>query len=299
MMFRRWKTILVLASFVFIAAGDTASAQTFQSLFFDDFESYNLGTLDKNDRFTTAPNAAPNGSGNPWFGPEGGSPNCVVIGPTNGVMPHSGNQMLQGWAPGDTDQDWYNLAYRLNNDATGMNGMPFAGNIALDWWFYDPSDPNDPTTPAATDYRDFVAIGFYDTAPTDRDGPDNLVTWSLNTGIAKIQRLSLGASSRVHDVGYDPTLYQARVVGTDGNIAFGWSNTSTPRSLGWHHGMIIVGPMLSDGTNDVTFYIDDMSTPTLESNSGTNFGYNVIELNADYGPATGYFDDVNFSVVMP
>src|SRR5216684_5256805 len=225
-MFRPCKTVLVLASLLLFSAGSTASAQTFQSLFFDDFESYNPGTLDKNDRFTTAPNAAPNGSGNPWFGPEINTPNCLVVGPETGVMPHSGKQMLQGYKPNDTDQDWYNLAYRLNN------GMAFAGNISLDWWFYDPSDPNDSSTPAATDYNDFVALGFYDTTPTDRDGPDNLLTWNLRTGAANIQRISLGASSRVHDVGYDPTMYQARVVGTDGNIAFGWSNTSTPRSLG-------------------------------------------------------------------
>ena len=55
--------------------------------------------------------------------------------------------------------------------------------------------------------------------------------------------------------------------------------------------------MLCDGTNDVTFFIDDLTTPTLEQNSVTNFGYNVIELNANYGPITGYFDDVNFAVI--
>jgi hypothetical protein len=290
--------VLLLASLLLLIVGSTASAQTFQSLFFDDFESYSPGTLDKNDRFTNAPNAAPNGSGNPWFGPEINTPNCLVVGPETGVMPHSGMQMLQGYKPNDTDQDWYNLAYRLNQDPNTGLGMPFLENISLDWWFYDPIDPNNPNSDP-TSFRDFVAIGFYDTAPANRDGPDNLITWNLGTGVAKIQRLSLGASSRVHDVGYDPTLYQARVLGTDGNIAFGWSNTTTPRSLGWHHGMILVGPMLADGTNDVTFYIDDMTTPTLESNSGTNFGYNVIELNADYGATTGYYDDVNFSVVMP
>src|SRR5438445_9192492 len=131
-MIRLWKTVLVLGSLLLFLAGSAASAQTFQSLFFDDFESYNPGTLDKNDRFTTAPNAAPNGSGNPWFGPEGGSPNCLVVGPETGVMPHSGNQMLQGCAPSDKDQDWYNLAFRLNNDSSGVNGMPFMENISLD-----------------------------------------------------------------------------------------------------------------------------------------------------------------------
>jgi hypothetical protein len=99
--------------------------------------------------------------------------------------------------------------------------------------------------------------------------------------------------------GYDPTLYQARVVGASDGFSGGWFNTSTPRSLGWHHGMIIVGPMLADGTNDVMFFIDDLTNPTFDHNSALSFGYNVIELNADYAAVTGYFDDVNFSMVMP
>src|SRR5438309_2115116 len=84
---------------------------------------------------------------------------------------HRSNQMIRGYQPNDTDQDWYNLAYRLNN------GLPFMENISLDWWFYDPLGPG------GTDYRDFGALGYYDTAPTDRDGPDNLPTWNLGTGV--------------------------------------------------------------------------------------------------------------------
>jgi hypothetical protein len=287
------KCILVLASLAFFLAGSSASAQTLQPLFFDDFESYNLGTLDKNDTKTNGPNQAPNGSGNPWFGPEINTPNLVVIGPVNGVTPHSGQQMLRGWLPGDKDQDWYNLAYRLNG------GSPFLENIALDWWFYDPLDPSDPNSDPTT-YREFVALGFYDTAPTDRDGPDNLPSWNLSTAVNEIQRLSLGATSEVTLAGYDSTVYQARVVNANDGLGGGsWFNTLTPRSQGWHHGMIIVGPMLADGTNDVMFFIDDLTNPTLEHNSATNYGYNVIELNADYGMTTGYFDDVNFSVVTP
>ena len=283
------KCILVLASVVFFLAGSSASAQTLQSLFFDDFESYNLGTLDKNDTLTPGPNQAPNGSGNPWFGPEPGSPNLVVVGPVNGVTPHSGQQMLQGRAPSDFDQDWYNLAYRLNN------GLPFMENIALDWWFYDPLDPNDPNADPTT-YRDFVVLGLYDSAPASTDAPDN---YNLNVGFTQIQRLSLGAGSNVTAAGFDPTMYQARVVGADDGLANGWFNTITPRSQGWHHGMIIVGPMLADGTNDVMFFIDDLTNPTLDHNSVSNFGYNVIELNSNYGAVTGYYDDVNFSAVTP
>src|SRR5438876_9315333 len=114
MVFRR-KSVLLLAFVAWWLAGNSASAQTFTSLFFDDFESYNLGTLDKNDTKTNGPNQAPNGTGNPWFGPEINTPNAVVVGPENGVTPYSGNQMIRGYQPNDTDQDWYNLAYRLNN----------------------------------------------------------------------------------------------------------------------------------------------------------------------------------------
>jgi hypothetical protein len=209
--------LLVAAVTGFFLAGNSAFAQTFQSLFSDDFESYNLGTLDKNDAITNGPNQAPNGSGNPWFGPEIHTPNFVVTGPINGVTPHSGQQMLRGWAPKNIDQDWYNLAYRLNG------GSRFLENIALDWWFYDPIDPNDPNSDPTT-YQDFVALALYDTAPTDRDGPDNLATWNLTTAVNQIQRLSLGASSVVTAAGYDPTFYQARVAYADDGLAGGWFN---------------------------------------------------------------------------
>ena len=113
-MLRRGNSFAMFALAVLLP-GSSVSAQTVQSLFFDDFESYNLGTLDKNDTVTPGPNQAPNGSGNPWFGPLTPNPNLVVIGPQNGVTPHSGQQMLKGRAPRDGDHDWYNLAYRLNN----------------------------------------------------------------------------------------------------------------------------------------------------------------------------------------
>jgi hypothetical protein len=290
-MLRLCNSIVVFASGALLLAGSSASAQTVQSLFFDDFESYNLGTLDKNDTVTPGPNQAPNGSGNPWFGPLEPAPNLVVVGPENGVTPHSGQQMLKGRLPRDGDEDWYNLAYRLNH------GSPFPGNIALDWWFYDPLDPNDPNANPTT-FQDNVALAYYDTAPTDTDGPSQLPSWDLATGVGKIQRLSLGAGSNVA-AGFDPTMYQARVVGADDGLANGWFDTSTPRSLGWHHGMIVVGPALADGTNDVMFFIDDLTNPTLQHNSVSNFGYNIIELNSDFGPVTGYYDDVNFSVITP
>ena len=200
--------------------------------------------------------------------------------------------MLKGWAPRDKDQDWYNLAYRLNN------GMPFQQNISLDWWFYDPIDTNDPSNPNPFDFRDYVALGNYDTTPTDRDGPDNVLSWNLRTGSTISDRFSLGAGPPSIS-GIDPTVYQARVPSAGDGLGNGWFNLSTPRSVGWHHGMIAIGPLLGDGTNDLSFFIDDLTTPGLVQNSVTTHGYNVIELNISFGPVTGYYDDINFSVVTP
>jgi hypothetical protein len=221
----------------------------------------------------------------------------VVIGAENGITPFSGNQMIRGqYVSGrDLDQNWYNLAYRLNN------GLPFMENIALDWMFYDPFDPNDPTV-NPTDFRDYVALAFYDSAPPDTDAPDN---YNLNVGFTQIQRISLGAGPNVTAVGFDPTVYQARIVGADDSgLANGYFNTLTPRSQGWHHALIVIGPLHDpangDLTADVTFYIDDMTTPTVGPHTSvSNFGFNVIEINTKFGVQTGYFDDINFSIVTP
>lgn len=277
-MFHPFRFVPLLAVGALFLATQPASAQ----LFFDDFSSYTLGSLDKNDPI--GPNQAPNGSGNPWFGPEIGGPNCVVVGAEGNVTPITGNQMIRGIAPNDFDQDWYNLAYRLNG------GQPFLENVMFSWYFYDPIDVGG----VATDFRDYAALAFYDTAPPDNDGPAN---YNLNVGITQIQRLSLGGTGAT-DPGFDQTVYQARVPGaTDGYNAGGWFNTGTPRALGWHQGAIVIGPMLDDGTNDVMFFIDDMVNATLEHNSITNFGYNVLEINASFGPRTGYFDGISFDTV--
>jgi hypothetical protein len=264
-----------------------ASAQMFTLLFNDDFETFQRGSLNKND--PTGPNQAPNGSGNPWFGPF--PPNQQVVGAEGGVIPYSGSQMVRGenTGSGTFDQSWYNLAYRLNN------GLPFSGLVLLDWYFYDPLGPG------GTDFRDYVALGFYDTAPPDTDGPfygpGNPDNYDLNFGVGLIQRLSLGATFHT-DPGYDPNYYQARVVGaSDGYNSNGWFNTQTPRTVGWHHAAIAAGPQRGDGTNKIFFFIDDASHATLVHNSVLTYGYNVIELNQNFGIVTGYFDDVSFSTI--
>ena len=120
---------ILCAVLVFIIAKAAPAA----ILFTDGFESYTAGgnPLDKN---VAGPNSAPNGSGNPWFGPA--PPNARVVGSDNfngpTVTPHSGNNMIRASAPSDLDQNWYNLAFRQNG------GSPFTGNLEFDWYFFDP-----------------------------------------------------------------------------------------------------------------------------------------------------------------
>jgi hypothetical protein len=40
-----------------------------------------------------------------------------------------------------------------------------------------------------------------------------------------------------------------------------------------------------------------MSNPVLTHSAVTTYGYNVLELDTDYGPTGGYFDDVSFSLI--
>src|SRR4051812_19043372 len=159
------RVILQSALLTFVYTGGAFGAV----LFTDGFESYTAGgnPLDKN---VAGPNAAPNGSGNPWFGPA--PPNARVVGAdsTNGptVSPHSGNNMIRGSAPTDLDQDWYNLAYRLNG------GSAYTGDVQFDWYFYDPIGIGT----GSTNFRDYGALGYYNTAPAGTDYPG---TGSLNS----------------------------------------------------------------------------------------------------------------------
>jgi hypothetical protein len=249
------------------------------TVFSDGFESYVSGNtpLDKN---YAAANAAPNGSGNPWFGPA--PPNARVVGfAETGVTPHGGTNMLVASAPSDLDEDWYNLSYRLRG------GQVFYGNFELDWWFYDPSGPGD------SNYRDYVALGNYSTTPTTTDYPG---TGSLNSGSTVYQRLSLGESSN-QATGYDNTKYQCRNVGATGYTG-GWNNTSATRNVGWHHARIIAGPPTNNLAN-IYFYIDDLVVPAFSQLNADSHGFNVIEINLGYGTTLGYFDDVSFAMAVP
>jgi hypothetical protein len=274
----RSRSLALTALCVLACAGSTHATV----LLSDGFESLTAGG-NPLDKIVAGPNSAANGSGNPWFGPA--PPNARVVGvdSTNGptVNPHGGSNMIRGSAPSDLDQNWYNLAYRLNG------GSAFAGNVTFDWWFFDPIGQGT----GSTNFRDYAALGFYNTAPSGTDYPG---TGSLNTGVTQIQRLGLGA---FNGNAASQTVYEARIVGETAGDAGNatWFLTAVARSPGWHHGMIEVGPALGDNTNQVTFSIDGVTA--LSRNSKTSFGYNVLEFNTNFGSLTGYFDDVTFSAV--
>jgi hypothetical protein len=256
-----------------------ASAQV---LFSDGFEGFTAGNspLDAN---TAGPNAGPNGGpGNPWFGPA--PPNLRVVGSggglsSGGAATHSGLNMVTASAASDFDQDWMNIANRVNG------GNPFFGSISLDWWFYDPAGAGN------SNYRDYVALGYYNSA-NGTGGLDYPVSsgGNLNPGGAN-QRLSLGASN---PTGFNANQYQARVVGaTDGTASGQWFNVGT-RSVGWHEGTIVLGAANGASTT-VSFYIDGVDV--LDHAIDTASGVNVIELNAGFGSVSANYDDVTLTAV--
>ena len=82
------------------------------------------------------------------------------------MTPHGGNNMIRGSAPSDFDENWFNISYRLRG------GGIIYGNLQFDWWFYDPLGAG------GSNFRDFMALGFYNLAPTTEDYPG---TGSLNS----------------------------------------------------------------------------------------------------------------------
>ena len=246
--------------------------------FFEGFETYAPGGLDAND--SNGPNFGSSGGPNPWFG---SSPtNLRVVTNEFGVFPHSGTNMVRGCynCVGDRDVEWFNLSYRC------ATGGVFFGSVALDWWFYDPLGSG-----GGGDYIDYVALCNYSPVPPDMDY-DATPTWPAFNS----QRMSLGATNT------DQTVYQARIVGaTDGINPDGWFNlTNAPRSIGWHHARIVIGAPAGANT-PASFFIDNMITPRLTHSTVNPDGFNLVEIDADFGNTSGYFDDLAFqdNVVVP
>jgi hypothetical protein len=252
----------------------------------EDFETYALGDLDKNE--SGGPNAAPNGAGNPWFGPY--VPNLHVVGTEYGVTPHSGSKMVRGKYNGsDGDEEYYNLAYRENG------GNPYSGNLALDWWFYDPAGSNaaPPNYYDPANVAEYVALANYTPLfppNTDFDSQNdiNCACWNYS------QRMCLGCFWVFGNTNADLTKYQARVLGaTDGLTTNAtWFNTTATRSIGWHHMRMVVGSR-TGGTAMVNMFVDDMANPAF-THTETIGGFNGLEITASGSSVTGWFDEFTF-----
>jgi hypothetical protein len=245
--------------------------------FNDGFETYVAGALDST--LIGGPNSDGSGGANPWFG--SAPPNLRVVSAENGVTPHGGTNMIRGCynCLYDNDVDWFNLSYRC------ATGGVYTGNVALEWWFYDPLG-----SLGGGDYVDYVAIGNYSPVPPDTDY--DAITWPTVTS----QRMSLGSFALRFNTNIDATKYQARIVGaTDGVNASGWFNlTNSTRTVGWHHARIVIG--VPNGSNTLaSFYIDDMVSPALSHTTVNTNGFNLLEVNGDVGNTSGYFDDLAFS----
>ena len=107
--------------------------------------------------------------------------------------------------------------------------------------------------------------------------------------------MSLGADALRLNTNIDATVYQARIVGaTDGVNTDGWFNlTNAPRSTGWHHARVVIGAPNGADT-PASFYIDNMITPLLTHATVNADGFNLLEVDADFGNTSGYFDDMAF-----
>ncbi len=270
-----------------------------KAIFAEGFEGLATGSLDMND--IQGPNQASNGdmtSGQPWWGT---LPPCGSAG--NGAAPavHSGTKGL--WS-GDNpfSHDYVNLAYRCNSQS------PFIENIYADWWFYDPRGTAfDPYTVYQGYCDDPLSLVSCETIPTFQDYPDTAQSeqfadaafaMKVSLGMADVWTPATAAPYEAYP-GFDSSKYQARmfVSSTDYGdavatgpgtpaptpYAIGWYNLGLTRSIGWHHGRITMGPNLpwdetfAYGSNEFTFYIDDMSSPLLAGKMPP-LGINAMEL---------------------
>jgi hypothetical protein len=277
-------TVIAITAFVSVRAADV--------FFFESFEIYNLGPLDAN-LFPSmgGVNNYPDGGAfskgsffNPWWGSQ--PPNLIVVGSENGVTPHSGSKMARGGSTNGVmtvSQDIYNIAYRENR------GAPFRGGIVLDWWFYDPIG----TTPTSINYQDSLSLVYYSSLPTNADYSDAFF------GTGGTPQFAIGASTDQNGA-FDPTKYQVQLTtanGYDGSgPGLGWFNTSVGRTIGWHHARITVSAALPTGSAFVFFYIDDLAHAAFSSSTPVGTGVNAIEMDAGYGDATGYYDDISFDL---
>lgn len=272
------------------------------ALWIEDFERYNAGDIDMNG----GPNAALNGNlsptpfaTNPWFGAN--PADCQIVVGNSSPAAHGGTKMLYVPTAGYDGQSAVNLAYRLNTDRT------YSQNICLDWYFYDPNGSTN-----GSYYRDFAGLANYPRNPVlgpESSGLDHDLTASSFINERSFQRYwqqfaAIGASWDTAP-GYDSTKYQIHVgpyggASVPGSYHEGWCNTGVTRSLGWHRARVAVGPVKpATGTNDIYFYIDDMTTPAAVKDSVCSLGYNTVSaFIKPSGYITGYMDDFSFGPLL-
>jgi hypothetical protein len=274
---------------------------SFVTVFADNFDSYAEGYADK--QLNGDPNYAPNGSGNPWFGPYPenfnfvSSDTLVVDGTNVNVSPHSGNRYKVAI--------WADLAYRAHG------GQPIRGNCKLDWWFFDAND-------RANRFFDYVSLYFYNsgayspplTFPYTADWKsgwneslglfqENGFSWGVND----YQSLSLGGSGYDQNGGYyDAGKYQARLEEMSTGTTYGvdgWINT-IERTQGWHHNRIVIGSPHADGKVMVWFYIDDMAKPVYAGLSSICAqGITLLEIDNAANATRSFYDDISFALAVP
>jgi hypothetical protein len=266
--------------------------------FFDDFETYDILHPSGGATRGGTPldyNAGDNDPATcPWWGPS--PPNFFTFASGQlGVPSYSGSQMIGGAydsvsLSGDNDEGFLNLAYRFNG------GQLYYGNIMLDYYFYDPG---------TADAGDQLALAnFASRMPATNDSS------GFQNAASPIQHLFIGTWPHL-----DTTKYQASVMGaadgTTGPISVHiagntkYFNTAAPRSQGWHHARIVVGPA-DPGTHmaSVQFFVDDMTNAAFSHDlPAGNVGFNSIHMLACmiFSPATtetaGYFDALTFQAV--
>ena len=275
----KMKVVIVWSALLALFLGQLPAAQ----LLSEGFETYQQDALDAN--YPAGLNNSPtDGSGNPWWGLT--PPDLYVVGAENGVTPHGGTNMVRGDLGFGFDQDFYNLAYRLN----GSNA--YTGELTFDWYFYDPTGTNN-----GSEYQDYIDLANYQGVPNNTDYTVD-PTQPPNADIgAPTAQLGLGASTS-QSGSFNATKYQALFLGVTNvpgatNTSYdgtGWFNTSATRSVGWHHAEIVVS---TNGIPNAAFYLDGLSV--LTNNLVTTNGFNVIEMKAHFGSLNGYYDDLSFA----
>jgi hypothetical protein len=163
----------------------------------------------------------------------------------------------------------------------------------LEWYFYDPG---------TADAGDQLSLAnFSGRMPANSDSSGFLIPTT------PVQHLFIGTWPNMNTTKYQVGVYGASD-GTSGRISKNitgntkYFDTSVPRSLGWHHARIVVGP--ADPATHVAnakFFVDDMSNAAFAHDLPPgNVGFNSVHLlactiftNATTETA-GFFDDVRF-----